>query len=86
VIDLFNNLIAEVQDLLTAAVVVVAIGIILATWAKTRAIVPTLSAIILAGFVVWAVNNVDFIQDLVGEDIVEESGLPAAAAPGGLDA
>jgi phosphotransferase system glucose/maltose/N-acetylglucosamine-specific IIC component len=86
VIDLFNNLIAEAQDLVTAAVVLIAIAIIVSTWAKTRAFVPTLGAIIFGALVVWAVRNVDFLQDQIGEDIVEESGLPAAAAPGGLDA
>ena len=35
-IDLFNNLINEAQDLITAAVVLVAIGVIVSTWAKTR--------------------------------------------------
>jgi phosphotransferase system glucose/maltose/N-acetylglucosamine-specific IIC component len=86
VIDLFNNLIAEAQDLVTAAVVLIAIAIIVSTWAKTRAFVPTLGAIIFGALVVWAVRNVDFLQDQIGEDIVEESGLPAAGASGGLDA
>jgi hypothetical protein len=85
VIDLFNNLIAEAQDLVTAAVVLIAIAIIVSTWARTRAFVPTLGAIIFGALVVWAVRNVDFLQDQIGEDIVEESGLPAAGASGGLD-
>lgn len=85
-IDLFNNLIAEAQDLVTAAVVLVSIGVIVATWARTRAFVPTIGAIIMGALVVWAVFNIDFLQDQIGEDIVEESGLPATAAPGGLDA
>jgi hypothetical protein len=70
----------------TAAVVLIAIAIIVSTWAKTRAFVPTLGAIIFGALVVWAVRNVDFLQDQIGEDIVEESGLPAAGAAGGLDA
>jgi hypothetical protein len=84
VIDLFNNLIGEAQDLVTAAVVLVAIVIIVSTWARTRALVPTLSAIFVGALVVWAVRNVDFLQEQIDEDIREESGMPAAAAPDGL--
>jgi len=80
VIDLVNNLIAEAQDMLTAAVVLVAIGMIIATWARTRAIVPTIGAIVFGAVVVWAVFNIDFLQEQVGEDIVEESGQPAEAS------
>lgn len=76
-IDLFNNLIAEAQDMVTAAVVLVAIGVIVSTWAKTRAFVPTLSAILFGALVVWAVRNVDFLTNEIDEDIREESGLPA---------
>ncbi len=82
VIDLFNNLINEAQDLITAAVVLVAIGVIVSTWAKTRALVPTLSAIFVGALVVWAVRNVDFLQEQIGEDIREESGMPALVADG----
>jgi hypothetical protein len=81
VIDLFNNLIAEAQDLVTTAVVLVAIVVIVGTWARTKALVPTLSAIFLGALVVWAVRNVDFLQEQIGEDIREESGMPALVAP-----
>lgn len=85
-IDLFNNLIAEAQDMVTAAVVLVAIGVIVSTWARTRALVPTVSAIVFGALVVWAVRNVDFLQQQIDEDIREESGMPAAVAPDVIDA
>ncbi len=81
-IDLFNNLINEAQDLITAAVVLVAIAVIVSTWAKTKALVPTLSAIFVGALVVWAVRNVDFLQQQIDEDIREESGMPALVADG----
>jgi hypothetical protein len=84
VIALFTNLIAEAQDLVTAAVVLITIGVIVSTWAKTRALVPTISAIVFGALVVWAVRNVDFLEQQIDEDIREESGMPAAAAPDGL--
>jgi len=86
VIDLLHNLINEALDLVTAGVVLMAIVMVVATWARTRAFVPTIGAIVFGAFVIWAVNNVDFIEEQIGEDIVEESGLPAAGASGGFHA
>ncbi|HEX8802667.1 MAG TPA: hypothetical protein VF743_00700 [Acidimicrobiales bacterium] len=85
-IDLLHNLINEALDLVTAGVVLMAIVMVVATWARTRAFVPTIGAIVFGAFVIWAVNNVDFIEEQIGEDIVEESGLPAAGASGGFHA
>lgn len=81
-IDLFNNLIGEAQDLVTAAVVLVAIGMVLSTWVRSRSFVPTLGAIIFGALVIWAVHNVDFLEEQIGEDIVEESGAPALGTAG----
>jgi hypothetical protein len=82
VIDLFHNLIGEAQDLVTAAVVLMAIVMVVSTWARTRAFVPTIGALLFGAFVVWGVRNIDFFEERIGEDIVEESGAPAAADPG----
>jgi hypothetical protein len=82
VIDLLHNLIGEAQDLVTAAVVLVAIVMVVSTWARTRAFVPTIGALLFGALVVWGVRNIDFFEERIGEDIVEESGAPAAAGPG----
>ena len=80
-IDLLHNLIGEAQDLVTAAVVLVAIVMVVSTWARTRAFVPTIGALLFGALVVWGVRNIDFFEERIGEDIVEESGAPAAAGP-----
>jgi hypothetical protein len=80
VIDLLHNLIGEAQDLVTAAVVLVAIVMVVSTWARTRAFVPTIGALLFGALVVWGVRNIDFFEERIGEDIVEESGAPAVPA------
>jgi hypothetical protein len=83
VIDLFHNLIGEAQDLVTAAVVLMAIVMVVSTWARTRSFVPTIGALLFGALVIWGVRNVDFLEEKVGEDIVDESGAPAVpAGPG----
>jgi hypothetical protein len=82
VIDLFHNLIDEAMDLVTAAVVLMAIVMVVSTWARTRAFVPTIGAMLFGALVIWGVRNVDFLEEQIGEDIVDESGAPAPAGPG----
>lgn len=82
-IELMHNLIGEAQDLVTAAVVLMAIAMVVATWARTRSFVPTIGAILFGAVVIWSVRNVDFLEEQIGEDIVEESGAPAATRPAG---
>lgn len=82
-IDLFHNLIDEAMDLVTAGVVLMAIVMVVATWARTRSFVPTIGALLFGAFVIWGVRNVDFLEEQIGEDIVDESGAPAGAEAGG---
>lgn len=79
-IELMHNLIGEAQDLVTAAVVLVAIVMVVSTWARTRAFVPTIGALLFGALVVWGVRNIDFFEERIGEDIVDESGAPAVPA------
>ena len=86
----FQGKLVEVQTLIQAAAVVMAIVAILGAWFRTKALVPTVTAAVLAGFVLWGINNTSWFQTKVGE----ESGLglqaPAASVvvvrfgPGGL--
>jgi hypothetical protein len=77
VIELFHNLIGEAQDLVMAAVVLMAIVMVVSTWARTRSFVPTVGALLFGALVIWGVRNVDFIEEQIGEDIVDQSGAPA---------
>jgi hypothetical protein len=81
--DLFNNLLGEAQDLVLAAVVLIAIGMVLATWVRTKAFVPTIGAIIFGAFVIWAVRNVDFFEEQIGEDITEAGASAVVGGAGG---
>lgn len=67
----------EVQALIQAAAVVMAIVAILGAWFRTKALVPTVTAAVLAGFVLWGISNTSWFQTKVGE----ESGLGAQPAP-----
>ena len=75
----FQGKLVQVQTLIQAAAVVMAIIAILGAWFRTKALVPTVTAAILSGFVLWGINNTSWFQTKVGE----ESGLsvPASAGP-----
>lgn len=76
-IDWIADKLADIQQLILAAGVVLAIVYVLMTWWRTKALVPTLVALLLAGIVLWAVSNLDWFKRKVGE---ETRGLPAAPA------
>jgi hypothetical protein len=82
VIDLLSNLISRAETLVVAFVGLMAIAMVLVTWAKTKSFVPTLGAVIFGMFVTWAVNNVDFLEDQIGEDIVNQSDAPGVTGGG----
>lgn len=73
-IDLVTNLIERAETVVAAFVALMAMAMVVVTWARTRAFVPTLGAVLFGMFVTWAVNNVTFIETQIGEDIVNESG------------
>ena len=75
----FQGKLTQVETLIQAAAVVMAIIAILGAWFRTKALVPTVTAAVLAGFVLWGINNTSWFQTKVGE----ESGLgaPPPAAP-----
>lgn len=67
-IETLTKVLNDVDGLLRTAVMVAAIGWVAATWLRSRALVTTISAIIMAGIVVWATSNVSLLRDKVGED------------------
>jgi MFS superfamily sulfate permease-like transporter len=75
-----NTKITQLNTLALAAAVLMAIIAVLMAWWKTRSFVATLVALVLAGLVVWAVNNITTIKTKVGSEVTS-SGVPAAVAP-----
>ena len=72
-IDLVTNLINRAETVVVAFVALMAIAMVVVTWVRSRAFVPTLGAVLFGMFVTWAVRNVDFVEQQIGEDMVTES-------------
>ncbi|MFF4344716.1 hypothetical protein ACFY00_32950 [Kitasatospora sp. NPDC001540] len=75
-----NTKIAELNTLALAAAVLMGIIAVLMAWWKSRSFVATLVALVLAGLVIWAINNMTTVQNKVGTE-VSASRAPAAVAP-----
>ncbi len=66
-----SKLISDVESLVTAGIAAAAALYVAAIWWRTKALVPTLTAILVAGVVVWAASNVDFLEQRVADDAME---------------
>ena len=77
-IDWLELKIGEVQSLVVLVLGLLAIVYIGSTWWKTKALVPTITSMVLAGAVLWGVGNVDWFRTKVGEET-------AVVAVGALD-
>jgi len=60
---------AEVRQLIQAGLVVAAVLFIAHVWWKSKALIPTLGAILLAGAVLWATANVQWFEDEIGKEM-----------------
>jgi hypothetical protein len=70
VVDLLEDMLSDARVLLIAAIVVVAIWSIATTWMRTRAVVPTIGAVLLSAIVVWGAAKLDTtLKDRVNEDV-----------------
>lgn len=78
VIDWLENELDQVEAILPMLVLVLAAVMIIVTYAKTRAFVPTLVAAILGAFLWVAVTNIEWFGERVQDEILEED------APAGL--
>lgn len=67
-IDWLELKIGEVQSLVVLVLGLLAIIYIGSTWWKTKALVPTVTAMVLAGAVLWGVGNVDWFRTKVAEE------------------
>lgn len=85
VFDIANRLIDGTEDALLGLATVAAIALVVFTYFKTRAMVPTLVAIATAAVVLWGVNNADFLQETT-EETIDEGALDPIVAPAQLPA
>lgn len=67
-IDWIADKLVDVRQLILAIGVVAAIIYVLGTWWRTKAAVPTLVAMVLSGAVLWAVANIDWFKEKIGDE------------------
>jgi hypothetical protein len=60
---------AEIRQLIQAGLVVAAVLFVAHIWWKTKALIPTLGAMLLAGAVLWGTANIQWFQDQIGQEI-----------------
>ena len=72
-VELLHGEIAKVEALVQAGVALMALIMIVVVWARTKAFVPTIGAVLFGALVTWAVHNVDFLERKVGEEFESES-------------
>lgn len=67
-IDLFEAKLLEVQSLVQLAVAVTAMVMVIVVWARTKAFVPTIGALLFGALVTWGVHHSEFLQQKVDEE------------------
>ena len=77
--ETLTNLTADAELLIQAVVVVFSIGMVVATWARTKSAVPTVATLVMAAVVIWGVNNIDALEREVNEDLNPTSMGPVIA-------
>jgi hypothetical protein len=71
---------AEVRQLIQGGLVVAAVLFIAHAWWKSKALIPTVGAMLLAGMVLWGTANVQWFQDQIGKEM-HSMGRTAPSAP-----
>ncbi len=59
----------QIQQLIEAGLVVAAILFVAHVWWKTKALIPTLGAFLLAGAVLWGTANIQWFQNEIGQEM-----------------
>lgn len=67
-IEFLTNMIGGVNGVIVAAISTAAAAYVASVWWRTKALVPTMTSIVLAAVVVWASGNVHVLQEQVQED------------------
>ncbi len=65
-----HGIIDQTLTLIRAGVVLFAILTVSTIYARTKAVVPVAVAALLAGAVIWAVNNIDWFERKVGDETI----------------
>lgn len=60
--------ILKLQQVAEGGVVLLVILVVIATYAKTKAIVPTLGALVFGFVVIWAVHNTGWFETRIGQE------------------
>jgi hypothetical protein len=68
-VQILENVIQDAEVLLRAGLAVLALAMIGAVWVRTRSLMPVLGAVLLSAVVLYAVNNMTFLQREVQEDV-----------------
>ena len=79
VFQIANRILNSTRSVLELLALVAAIALVIFTYFKTRAVVPTLVAIVLSGAVLWAVNSPDFLRSTTDETIEQGAADPIVA-------
>lgn len=74
--DLLHAEILKIQALVQAGVALMALVMTVVVWARTKAFVPTIGAVLFGAVVTWSVHNVDFLQQKVNDEFQPQS-MPA---------
>lgn len=67
--EILNSFVRDAENLLIGVIVVVAIAFVAMTWMRTRALAPTLGALLLGAIVIFAVFNFRGLARIVESDV-----------------
>lgn len=67
-IEWMQQEIVQVTDLVQSGIVLLAIVSVGIVYGRTKQLVATATAALLAGAVIWATNNIDWFEGKVGEE------------------
>jgi hypothetical protein len=84
VTNLLNGLMQDARSLILGAIILMAMAFVIMTWARTRALVPTLGALILGAVVIAGVASYQTMRSEVEKDITRYTGTtnPPLGGPG----
>lgn len=71
----------QLEGLIQAAVLLIGLAVVAATFAKTKAVVPTVGALVFAFVVVWAVHHVDWFDSKIGQEFNSLGAVPHRVTP-----
>jgi hypothetical protein len=67
-IEWASGKLAEFEQLAQLGVSAMAVVMVISVWAKTKAFVPTIGALLFGAILTWGVHNSDILQDKVDQE------------------